>query len=114
MSEDTLDIDTGDNLTAVNYRILPDAKQALADYAKAHKLSLRDALSHILLCVGKDHNIIPKPTQYGIKFELSNEGGVVTIATCNICKEGFSPAVRGTSVEAFMSWSEDHKHGKKG
>lgn len=114
MSDDTLDIETGENLTAVNYKITPAAKQALVDYAKEFKLPLRDALSHILVSLSKDHSVIPKPTQYGVKFELGNTGDRVTIATCETCKDGFSPVEHGTSVEALMEWVESHKHGKKG
>lgn len=114
MSEDTLDIDTGDGLVQVNYKIPPEAKQALADYAALHKIPLRSAISHILLSVGKTPDCIPKPSQYEVKFELGNSGSVVTVAMCEKCSEGYSPVNHGNSVEDFMQWIELHKHGKKG
>lgn len=114
MSDDTLDIETGDSLVAVNYKISPESKQALADYAALHKIPLRVALIHILTSVGKTPDCIPKPSQYEVKFELSNNGSVVTIAMCEKCNEGYSPVDHGNSVEDFMQWIELHKHGRKG
>lgn len=111
MSEDN---DTSDGLVSVNYKIMPEARQSLNDYAKTHGITLRVALTHILDCIGRDPSAIPAPTQYGVKFDLNTNGSLVTIATCDTCKDGYSPIDYGNSVEAFMSWLEEHKHGRKG
>jgi hypothetical protein len=116
VSEDTLDLDTGDGLVSLYCKVPPEAKQALADYASAHKMPLRIALTHILECVSKDHSIIPKPTQYTAKLELSRDGGSVSIATCGVCSDTFSPSQYGDSIEGLLKWANEHKdkHGKKG
>ncbi len=114
MTDDSADNDDG--RVSITYRIRAEAKQALADYAKSSKLSLRSALDHILLCIDRNPDAIPKPTQYSARLTMGTNGETVSIAACSVCLESFSPAEHGDSIEALVEWSIHHKqlHAKKG